>query len=443
METSLLTTSFGTFRGKKREHCVSYLGIPYARAGRFEYAVPVDSYGGVFDAIGFGNACTQKRTYFEHLEIPERMFYHREFRDGTEFRHSEDCLNLNIYVPSVKDGKKCPVAVYIHGGGFDSGANSESPFDGDGLAQRGILTVFINYRVGVFGFFAHEEIQKEYGHDGNFGLDDQVKAVEWVKKHISEFGGDEDNITLMGQSAGAMSIQDMILSKKTEGLFQKAVLMSGCGKLPPFNGPRPVEKTRPYWLEVMKACSCTDLSEFRRLDPKVIFTGLEEVKKRRKDSLQNTMVQVDHYYLDSYTSKDFKTVRDIPTVVGFTNNDMVTLIWAKTAMKYGNAHKAYKYCFDVDAKGDKNKAFHSADLRYAFGTLESSWRPYGEEDKKVSSQMMDEFSQFAKTGSPNGEGLPLWTNEKGKVLDITLLGSKMKRPPYGKLFLNTFLGDPK
>ena len=443
METEIWKTSFGSFIGMKREHCTSFLGIPYAKAGRFEYAVPVSSYGESFDASKPGNACTQKRTYFEHLEVPERMFYHREFRDGISFRYSEDCLNLNIYKPVLKDGRKCPVILYIHGGGFDSGANYESPFDGDALAKRGILTVFINYRVGVFGFFAHEEIQKEFGHDGNFGLDDQVKALEWVRKHISEFGGDRDNITLMGQSAGAMCIQDLMLSGKTNPLFQKAIMMSGCGKLPSISCPRLVEETREYWLDVMKTCSCSTFEEFKKLPPEKIFMGLEEVKKRRKDNTKNTMVQVDHFYLDSYTSEDFKKIPDIPTIVGFTNNDMVTYIWAKIAMKYGNAHKAYKYCFDVDAKGDGNKAFHSSDLRYAFGTLKSSWRPYGEDDEKVSETMMDEFAAFAKTGSPNGENLPLWTNHKGKVLDISLKGMKMKRPPYWKLFFNTFSGDPK
>ena len=146
----ILHTSFGSFKGNRTDTCDEYLGIPYAKAERFRYAESIDHYGDDFDASSFGSACPQYRQYFPQLDNPERLFYHREFREGLEFHYEEDCLNLNIYVP--KQIKDCPVAVFIHGGGFNSGANSEEPFRGYALAQRGILTVFINYRVGIFGY---------------------------------------------------------------------------------------------------------------------------------------------------------------------------------------------------------------------------------------------------------------------------------------------------
>jgi carboxylesterase type B len=441
IKTIKINTSLGSIKGIEQNSSYAFLGVRYAKAKRFEYATLKDELGPDYDATHFGDACIQKRCYYAHLEIPERMFYHKEFRDGLSFTYSEDCLNLNIYTPKEKG--VYPVIVFIHGGGFDSGAASESGFDGDALAKRGIVTVFIQYRVGVFGYFTHEDISKECGHEGNFGLDDQVTALKWVKKNIASFGGDPNNVTVMGQSAGAMSIQCMLLSPLCKGLFEKAIMMSGAGRFPSIATPKNVEERREYWLDVMKECGATMLKEFKAIEPKLIFDALERVKARRKDNQISTMTMVDHYYLPSKQEELFKNKIDIPSIVGFTNNDMYTALLAHMALKYASKNGAYLYYFDVDAKGDDNKAFHSSDLRYAFGTLESSWRPYGDEDKKVSELMMDYFSTFACTGNPNAASLPLWEKKRGKALCFRLGKTKMGRPNKWKLLRNTFLGDPK
>ncbi len=441
IETVNTHTSLGIVKGLEEANSYAYLGIPYAKAERFAYAKETDSLGEEFDATHFGDACIQKRCYYAHLEIPERMFYHKEFRESLSFHYSEDCLNLNIFTPKEKG--IYPVIVFIHGGGFDSGANSESGFDGDALAKLGIVTVFIQYRVGVFGYFTHEETSKRYGHEGNFGLDDQATALKWVRKHIADFGGDPRNITIMGQSAGAMSIQTMLLSKKCEGIFDKAIMMSGAGKFPSMGTPKPVEERREYWLDVMKECGCNTLEEFIAIEPKKIFDALEIIKGKRKDNLISTMTMVDHYYLDKSQEELFKNKIEIPTIVGFTNNDMYTAILAHMGLSYAKKNDAYVYYFDVDAKGDGNKAFHSCDIRYAFGTLDSSWRPYNDEDKKVSEMLMRYFANFARSGNPNGEGLPLWEKEKGKALCVRTSETKMGKPNKLQLLRNTFLGDPK
>ncbi len=437
----IINTSLGKIKGNERESCYEYLGIPFAKAERFKYAKEIDYLGNEFDATKFGDACIQKRCWYAHLEVPERMFYHKEFREGIEFNYSENCLNLNIYTPKEKG--TYPVLVFIHGGGFDSGANSESAFDGEAFAKKGIVTVFIQYRVGVFGYFCHEEIEKEFGHDGNFGLDDQIVALKWIKKHISDFNGDPTNVTVAGQSAGAMSIQSMLLSKKCEGLFQKAIMMSGGGLFPSMGTPKPVEERREYWLNVMKECGCSSLEEFRKIEPKKIFDALETIKPARKDNQISTMTMVDRYYLATTQEELFKKKINIPTIIGFTNNDMFTLVLAMMAIKYAKREDAYAYYFDVDAKGDNNKAFHSCDLRYVFGTLDKSWRPYDENDKKVSEMMIEYFANFLKNGNPNGEGLPLWEKKKGKALRIRTDSTKMSRPNYWSLLKNTFAGDPK
>lgn len=438
-----LQTSLGLIQGKEEEHSYVYLGIPFGKAERrFTYASLVESLGNdVFDATKPGPACVQKRCYYAHLEVPERMFYHREFRQGIEFEYSEDCLNLNIYTPKEKG--TYPVLVFIHGGGFDSGANSESAFDGDCYARLGIVTVFIQYRVGVFGYFTHEDISKEFSHEGNFGLADQILALQWVRKNISAFGGDKDNVTLMGQSAGAMSIQALLFSKKAQGLFSKAIMMSGGGIFPSMATPKPVAERREYWLSLMKECGCQTLEEFRNIEPKKIFDALETFKPTRKDNQISTMTMVDGYYLEEKEETACKRKIGVPTIIGFTNNDMYTIVLAHMALHYARKQDAYCYFFDVDAKGDDNQAFHSSDLRYAFSTLDQSWRPYDEKDRRISEMMVSYFADFIKTGDPNGKSLPEWTRGGKKALCFTLDGVKMAKPKKLRLLRNTFLGDPK
>ena len=178
-----IQTACGQIRGNERTDCLEFLGVPYARAARFAYCSPVENWDGPLDTTEFGPGCPQNRAWHEHLEHPTRRFYKKEFRAGAEYRYSEDCLNLNIYTP--KEAKGSPVVLFFHGGGFDSGLNAESPFDGAGLARRGIVSVFANYRVGPLGYLSHEDIRKQYGRDGNFGLDDQLTAIRWVSS-ISE-----------------------------------------------------------------------------------------------------------------------------------------------------------------------------------------------------------------------------------------------------------------
>ena len=148
-----LETPCGTLQGNERENCFEFLGVPYAHAGRFEYAQMGENWAGVLDASRPGPACPQNRAVHEHLENPTRRFYKREFRAGSVFTYGEDCLNLNVFTP--KEAKNCPVILFFHGGGFDSGINSEDPFDGAAFAAHGIVTVFANYRLGPLGWLTH------------------------------------------------------------------------------------------------------------------------------------------------------------------------------------------------------------------------------------------------------------------------------------------------
>ncbi len=443
--TVLLQTGYGLLRGNKREHCNEFLGIRYARAGRFEYAVPVDHAENEdeYDATRFGGVCPQLRTYYEHLEIPERKFYHREFRNGISYRYDEDCLNLNIYAP--EEATKAPVIIFIHGGGFDSGTTKDSCIDGDAFCKRGIVFVTINYRVGVLGYLTHKKIESAYGHDGNFGLDDQVVAIEWVKRHIKDFGGDPGNITLMGQSAGAISIQYLCLSPDNQGLFQHAVMMSGGGMFPKFALPRPAEKTHEYWLQLMDIAGCNSLDELKKLGLKELFTAIEEIKKKRKDNTYNTMPVIDEYHIPEPVDVLIDNPLRIDYMIGFTNNDLYAPIKASIGTKFASANSGYVYYFDIDAPGDdSNGAFHSSDMRYMFHTLSKSHRPYTKRDEEISDLMIDYVASFATSGNPNEKGRPKWKNTPGTALCIGPRSVAMGKPFMPKLWWNMLAkGEPK
>lgn len=425
-------TSCGRIRGIQDSDCMRFLGVRYATADRFAYAKPVERWEGTYDATEMGDSCPQFRTWFEHLENPQRLFYHKEFRQGIRFRYSEDCLNLNIFTPDTQ-GRR-PVIVYIHGGGFNSGANCELPFDGTDLSRRNVVTVFANYRVGVLGYLTHDDILKDNGRDGNFGLDDQILALKWVKAHIDDFGGDPENITVMGQSAGAMSIQYMVLNKANQGLFKRAIMMSGAGLFPRFSLPRQAKDCHGYWRELMGMLNCTTLDELRKVDLKTLFQAAEDLRGRSSDTTYNTMPVIDGFHITGPVDELMKTPLPLDYMIGYTNADMFAPILAHIGNVFARANGGYRYFLDLDAPGDDNRAFHSSDLCYAFNRLKSSWRPYDMRDQEASDQLSQYIANFACTGDPNGSGLPVW-KRKG-VLCIRERGTKMGHPSMLKMARN-------
>ena len=442
----LLNTGCGTLKGLTNECCDRYLGVPFAHAERFSYAVLTERWDGVLDATKPGPACPQNRAVHEHFEHPTRLFYHREFREGQTFEYGEDCLNLNIFVP--KNAKNAPVIVFFYGGGFDSGINWESPFDGSALAKRGVIAVLANYRVGILGYLTHEELKTRYGREGNFGLDDQLNAIRWVKAHIADFGGDPENITLMGQSAGAISIQYLCLNPENKGLFQRAIMLSGAGQFPKFSLPKPAETAREYWKQFMEVGGFKTFDELKNASTDALFETVEKMKEVRKDAIYYTMPVIDGVLLPDAVDKLIKAPLALDYMIGYTNNDMYAPIMGYIGNRFGRRSGAYIYYFDLDAPGDDNRAFHSSDLRYVFGTLEKSWRPYGKRDHEASEQLVRYIASFAATGNPNAEGLPLWKKAGGGmrtgVLHIAPDGTRMGHAHYGVMLKNMLTkGDPK
>ena len=210
----------GPFLGREEGGIAVFKGIRYASAKRFEPAELCELPSMETDASRFGACCPQKRAYVDEGSLQNKQFYYNEFRKGVKFSYDEDCLFLNVYAP--KEGKNMPVIVFVHGGSFVSGSADEKQFYGAAYAKKGVIFVTINYRLGVFGNFAAE------GRAQNLCVSDVLAALSWVRKNIGIFGSDGDNITLMGQSAGAMIAQTVLSFDLAKGV-KRGIMLSGGG----------------------------------------------------------------------------------------------------------------------------------------------------------------------------------------------------------------------
>ena len=199
-----------------------FRGIPFAAPPvgdlRWKAPQPVKPWDGVLKATEFGPRCVQAPIYKDMI-----------FRDKADKPMSEDCLYLNVWTPAKSANDHLAVLVYFYGGGFQAGSSSEPRYDGEQFAKKGIIVVSLNYRLGIFGFLAHPELTKESGHNasGNYGLMDQIAALQWVKKNIAVFGGDPNNVTIGGESAGSLSVSAVMASPLSRGLIHGAIGESG------------------------------------------------------------------------------------------------------------------------------------------------------------------------------------------------------------------------
>jgi para-nitrobenzyl esterase len=211
-ESINLLLPHGTIKGMRDNGVDSYKGIPYALPplGQLRFAPPqaAKPWSGELDCTRFGSQCSQASSF----SAP-----------GPE---SEDCLTLNVWAPA-ENSRNLPVYVFIHGGGFAAGSGSLPDYDGSSFARHGIVTVTINYRLGALGFFASGETRRQYGTTGNWGILDQIKALQWVRDNIAAFGGDPNRVTIGGESAGSFSVSALILSPLAQGLFSGAIMESG------------------------------------------------------------------------------------------------------------------------------------------------------------------------------------------------------------------------
>ena len=408
---------------------VAYKGIRYATAGRWEYPKQVTAWEGVYDASQYGNCSYQPRAFYNEEQMPEKAFYYNEFRKGESYTYSEDCLFLNVFTTeNAGEGDKLPVLVYIHGGGFTGGCGHEKHFDGPVWPSKGVVGVTLNYRLGPMGFVCLPELKEEAGHTGNYGLYDQMTAIRWVKDNIAAFGGDPENITIMGQSAGAMSVQQHCLSPLTDGLFHKAVMSSGGGVSKMMSASAP-EKHYDFWHTVMERCGCKNLEEFRKLEPAKLFAVWKTAKKEIKGAGMAAAPVLDGEFVVGSGAELLAAGkhRKIPYMCGSTSEDVMPPLIYSMARNWCAAQEkpSYAWFFDRRLPGDDNGAWHSSDLWYWFGTLPNCWRPMTEKDYELSGQMTDYLTNFCKTGNPNRTGeLPQWVASDKNQKQVMRFGEK-------------------
>jgi para-nitrobenzyl esterase len=393
---------------------IAYKGIPFAAPPvgdlRWKEPQPVVPWDGVKVADTYGDAASQ-------ITWDPQSFYGREWRASGSVPFSEDCLYLNVWTPAAgKTGKKLPVALWIHGGGYREGFAFEPEMDGgEDWASRGVIFMSVTYRLGVIGFFSHPllSVESSHGVSGNYGLFDQVAALKWIHNNIEQFGGDPGNITIFGQSAGAGSVQSLCASPLSRNLISHAISMSGGG----LSESRPgilLDTAQMNNQKLMDYYKKTTLAEMRTL-------SFEELLKMSTDYSAATNKRVSWSpVIDSYLlTNTFSNVAlageiaDIPYMFGYTANDMsdaTKAIQDFCALRAEKSSKpAYAYLFARPLPGDDNGAWHSSDLWYVFHSFKHSWRPFTEGDEALSLKMVDYYTNFAKFGNPNGKEEGLWT----------------------------------
>jgi para-nitrobenzyl esterase len=468
---AVIPTEAGLVSGIKTDDITVYKGIPFAAPPvgdlRWKAPQPVKHWDGVRKCVAFSASPMQSKpvpfmVYTSEFLIPEAPI-------------SEDCLYLNVWTGAKTKTDKRPVFVWIYGGGFTSGGSACAIYDGEAMAKKGIIFVSVNYRVGAFGFFAHRELTKEANGkaSGNYALLDQVAALKWVKRNIAAFGGDPDNVTIGGQSAGSMSVNCLVASPLTKGLFKRAIAESGSMvvknpllasntlEAAEAQGTKLAEKARAKTLAEMRALpaevvlkkfqgpfapivdgyvlpqSVPDIFAANKQNHVALITGWNDDEfggqnKNKEDFKKWAQAQYGpdaEKFLKSFPAgtdeqaKDSqdKLARDqIFAVAGFK--------WAALQSKYPNS-PVYVYNFDrkVPAEGDMKKygAFHTAEVPYMLDNLKFlKNRPFETADRELATAMSGYWVNFIKTGNPNGPGLPEWPKYNTSSYKIKAFNSK-------------------
>ena len=425
-----------------------YKGIPYAAPpvgeNRWRAPQPVLPWKGILQADTFGPASVQ-------VNHTDEGGYTAEFFFNGDAPFSEDCLYLNVWTPAAgKKNAKLPVALWIHGGGYIGGWGYEPEMDGLEWAKHGVILVSINYRLGVAGFLAHPLLSEESPEQvsGNYGMLDQIAALKWIRNNIRQFGGDPESITVMGQSAGAISVQTLVTSPLSKGLIDKAIIQSGGGiHLEPERSAKTLSEAETTGKAFMDWAKCTTLEQMRSLPADQLFPmGIRFLMD--KGQMVNTAPVLDGYaYPQNFSEAAVAgEIADIPYMIGCTHDDMNVLNsgigdFCFVREKDGTPAYAYEFARPLPSDGRKGAlegSFHSSELWYTFKSLRNSWRPFTSGDYDLSEQMITAWTNFAKTGNPGGAWNPC-TLEKPQWMVFKLGGadnvaSEMEAlPQFGKV----------
>lgn len=485
----ILTISQGALAGDRAPNGVqSFKGIPYAEAPlgslRWKPPVPAGGWKGLRDAKQFGPSCVQPAA-------PARSLYAAPLE-----KTSEDCLTLNVWKPAA--AHNLPVIVWIYGGALTAGGSAEPIYDGSKFAARGAVFVSINYRLGPLGWLALPELSAEspQGVSGNYGLLDQIEALRWVKKNISAFGGDPDNVTIMGESAGALSVVYLLASPLAHGLFEKAIAESpNMRSFPELKRPaHGLPSAEEIGVRLKTEAGAKNLAELRALSansltwiafksgfrPQGTIDGwalprqLIEIFDRGEQAhvpvlsgFNSGEVQSQRQMLPQAPASRQVYETEIRNRYGdlapeflklYPGTDLqASMLAALRDAIYGWAAErivrkaadagipSYFYVFDHDYPSASKRglrAFHASELPFVFGQigkdarLPPNWpRPDGQDDLALSDAMMDYWVAFARTGKPDAAGRPIWPAfQPGKNYMLFSQTAIPSRDPYPGMY---------
>ena len=469
-----------------------FKGIPFAKPPvgdlRWKAPQPAEDWDGVLLCHQFAPIPMQARFASEGggNTLAAQEFY------VIDFPMSEDCLYLNIWTPAKSDSEKLPVAVYIHGGGMETGYSYLNAYDGEAFAKRGVIMVTIAYRLGIFGFMAHPDLAAEDPHHstGNYAIMDQVAALAWIHRNIAAFGGDPENVTIFGQSAGGMSVQNLCGTPLANGLYQHAIMQSGgglskCGPMDEFSLEKAYECSSKYlayagidspvnarnrdakelidlFVEFKgdKGYSgmfqpCVDgyvhplpMAEYfmKGMQPDIDYMiGCTRDEMRRFGAPAPTYEQIKATAEAAYGDKAAQFLKavhaDDPKVCARYFEDPIgsnmlsgDLAWCENQLILGRK-PAYEYYFTYVPPGaEAMGAHHSVEHHYVFQTLVRSKRPYTGFDFDLSNKLCDYWTNFCKTGNPNGNGEETWApftkeHPEALIIDGPCHMGKVEREP--------------
>ena len=468
-QAPIVNIAQGRISGVPQDGAFAYLGIPYAAPPvgelRWRAPQPASVWKGVRAADKFGPGCIQ--------DPSPGGFGPWTHEYQVQGPTSEDCLTLSIWIPR-KLKRPAAVLMWIHGGGFQIGSASVPVGDGSALARDGIIVVAIQYRLGPLGFLGSPEFAN--GNGGNFGLQDQIAALRWIKANISAFGGDPNRVAIGGQSAGAISVHELMVSPLASGLFQRAIAESGVGL---GAGPQlallPRERAEAGANALLAAIGARSIAEARQLPPARIMAARGTVAASLPGFSFTPYADGIVVPVDVETALRSRQYNDTPVLVGMNANEgsglnlryNVTshdqydqlvqqrfgsfapdverlypwetsspfpvllkdtglasmLFWIDTR-NVSSKQPLFAYMFTHAEPGPQSAAygaFHSGEIPYVFGTLNKSpERGFTDADKQISTQIMAYWSNFVKTGDPNGNGLPVWPqfDGKGNILEL-------------------------
>ena len=470
----------------------AYLGVPYAAPPvgelRWKPPQPAVRWDGVRKAESFGTSCMQN-------QAGSRLPWTEEFM--TQGPIGEDCLFLNVWTAARGPNARVPVMFWIYGGGFNEGSSSVAVYDGTELAKKGVIVVSINYRVGPLGFLTHPELTKESEQrsSGNYGLLDQIAALRWVRNNIAAFGGDPNQVTIFGQSAGAISAASLMRSPLAKGLFVRAIAQSGPGLLGrnALGANSTLSEREAAGLKYAESKGARSLAELRALPAATFFTP---TGGRGGTPAPNGVVR------DGWVLTDTAPAQQVPLMVGFVADDIgvgggaagatpslatyqseaqrlyadqapaflklypalrdsdvpaaqktaardrirVSLdLWAAEQARVSK--RLYTYYFDRVLPWPAHPefgAFHTSEVPYVFNTLAKIDRPWEPIDKTVAESVSSYWANFARKGDPNGPGLPRWASYDPNTHITMQLGPRTGAMPVaGPDKLQFFLAQVK